>query len=181
MFILLYFENYKCWWDLEPNITEVNTDPEKLFSDSCQQIVINFFVVVQAHFWACSPLALCASSAVPGTLCSTNPSSLLLCWLQKAVRASLQSPVKLPLLYPDLQTRNCFFLSCSEEAFATSNDVISPPGLFNSTMTRNRLRLGNRVLPWQLSKCFWVKLISSSNMILIQVQSECLGKLHISA
>lgn len=90
MFIVQYFDNYKCCWDSEPNTTALITGPEKLFSGSCQQIVINFFVVVQAGFWACSPLALWAASAVTGTLHRTHPSSLPHHCLQNAVCKALR-------------------------------------------------------------------------------------------
>lgn len=91
MFSVQYFDNYKCCWDSEPNTTAVITDPEKLFSGSCQQMVINFFVVVQAGFWACSPLALWAACAVTGTLHRTHPSSFLHHCLQNAVCKALRA------------------------------------------------------------------------------------------
>lgn len=110
MFILQHFENYKCWWDWKPNITAVSADPEKLFSGSCQQIVINFFVVVQARFWACSPLARWASRAVTGTLCRTDQLSLLSHWQHCTVPIPLKSWAKLPLLCLYLQTGKHWFL-----------------------------------------------------------------------
>ena len=139
MFILQYFEDYKCWWDSKPSITAVNIDPEKLSSDSSQQILINFFVVVQACFWTCSPLALGASRAVTGVLCSTNPSSLLQCWLHSTVPIPLQSSVKLSSLRFYLQTRKLFLLTALRRPMGPAKkSVISTPGLFYNNMTSSR-------------------------------------------
>lgn len=177
MFILQYFENYKCWWDSKPNITAVDTDPENSFSDSCQQIVINFFVVVQACFWTCSPLALWASSAVTGTLCSTNPSSLLQCCLQNAVPISLRS-----FLHPIFASKleNTSFLTALRRHLDQQRWVsfVLLACFIVIWLATDYVRV--TVLRWQLKRCLWAKLISSSNSILIQVQSESLGKLHIS-
>lgn len=89
MYIVHYFDSYKCCWGSEPNTTAVITDTEKFFSGSCQQIVINFFVVAQAGFWACSPLSLWAASAITGTLHRTHPPSLPHHCLQNAVCKAL--------------------------------------------------------------------------------------------
>lgn len=136
MFILQHFENYKCWWDSKPNITAVNTDPEKLFSGSCQQIVINFFVVVQARFWACSPLARWASRAVTGTLWRTDQLSLLSHWQHRTVPIPLKSWVPLSLLFLYLQTGKhcCFFFPLRRSLGPTKMSVVCP-GLYHSNGT----------------------------------------------